>query len=61
MYYLKKCVSFGDLQIEAFEGRIEIKIKSNGNYSIYYKEKKIAELHELPIKLKDGFVDRYAL
>ena len=58
---LKKCISFGDLQIEAFEGRIEIKIKSNGNYSIYHKGKKIAELHELPMKLKDGFVDRYVL
>lgn len=58
---LKKCVSFGDLQIEAFEGRIEIKIKSNDNYSIYHKGKKIAELHELPMKLKDGFVDRYVL
>ena len=58
---LKKSVSFGDLQIEAFEGRIEIKIKSNGNYSIYYKGKKIAELHELPMKLKDGFVDRYVI
>lgn len=58
---LKKCVSFGDLQIEAFEGKIEIKIKANGNYSIYHKGKKIAELHELPMKLKDGFVDRYVL
>ena len=58
---LKKCISFGDLQIEAFEGKIKIKIKSNGNYSIYHKGKKIAELHELPIKLKDGFVDRYVL
>ncbi|MBE6732576.1 MAG: hypothetical protein E7561_01080 [Ruminococcaceae bacterium] len=58
---LKKCVSFGDLQIEAFDGRIEIKIKSNGNFSIYHKGKKIAELHELPMKLKDGFVDRYVL
>lgn len=58
---LKKSVSFGDLQFETFEGSAEVKIKSEDNYSIYYKRKKIAELHELPMKLKDGFVDRYVL
>lgn len=58
---LKKCVSFGDLQFETLEGRAEVKIKSEDNYSIYYKRKKIAELHELPMKLKDGFADRYVL
>ena len=58
---LKKCVSFGDLQFETLEGRADVKIKSEGNYSIYCKGKKIAELHELPMKLKDGFVDRYVL
>lgn len=58
---LKKCVSFGDLQFETLEGSAEVKIKSEDNYSIYYKRKKIAELHELPMKLKDGFVDRYVL
>lgn len=58
---LKKCVSFGDLQFETLEGRAEVKIKSEDNYFIYYKGKKIAELHELPMKLKDGFVDRYVL
>jgi len=58
---LKKCVSFGDLQFETLEGSVEVKIKSEDNYSIYYKRKKIAELHELPVKLKDGFVDRYML
>jgi uncharacterized protein (UPF0254 family) len=58
---LKKCVSFGDLQFETLEGSAEVKIKSENNYSIYYKRKKIAELHELPVKLKDGFVDKYVL
>ena len=58
---LKKCVSFGDLQFETLEGGTEVKIKSVDNYSIYYKRKKIAELHKLPMKFKDGFVDRYVL
>lgn len=58
---LKKCISFGDLQIETLGGSAEIKIKSKDNYSILYNRKKIAELHELPMKLKDGFVDKYVL
>lgn len=58
---LKRCISFGELQFETFEGRAEIRVKSEDNYSVYYKRKKIAELHALPMKLKDGFVDRYVL
>lgn len=58
---LKKYISFGDLYIEASDGDIKIKIVSDDNYSIYYHGEKIAELYEMPIKLKDDFVDRYVL
>ena len=58
---LKRCISFGDLEFETLDGDAEIKIKSNGNYFISYKGRKIADLQELPLKLKDGFVDSYVL
>lgn len=58
---LKRYISFGELQFDTLDGKTEVKVKSEGNYSIYYKGKKIAELHELPIKAIDSFVDRYVL
>ena len=58
---LKKCVFFGDLQIETSASFLKVRIESDNEYSIHYKGQKIAKLHEIPAKLKDGFVDRYVL
>lgn len=58
---LKRCISFGNLQLETLDGKAKITIKSEGHYAIYYGRRKIADVHEIPIKLKNGFVDRYVI
>lgn len=58
---LKKYVSFGELKFETLSGSARVEAKDEWEYSIYYKRKKIAELHEIPIKLKDEHVDKYVL
>lgn len=58
---LKKYKSFGVLQLEALEGSVEIKCINENNYKISYNGKVVANLHEVPLNFKDGYVDKFVM
>lgn len=60
---LKKYESFGDTYFETLEGKISIKNqKSDENkFIIKIGNKIIGTIYSIPLKLKDGLVDRYLI
>lgn len=58
---LKKYVSFGDLAFEALEGDVEITHNEGKTFKIKYRNKLIATLLDVPLNLKDGYVDKFVM
>lgn len=58
---LKRYISFGELQFDAYDGDAAIRVKAEDHYVIKYRGKEIAQVYELPTKMKDGFSDRYVI
>lgn len=58
---LKKYVCFGDLSFEATEGNVTIGHQEGKRFKITYNGKLIATLHDVPLNLKDGYVDKFVM
>lgn len=58
---LKKYVSFGDLEFETLEGDVKITHDEGKTFKIKYKNKLIATLLNVPLNLKDGYVDKFVM
>lgn len=58
---LKKYESFGNLEFDVLEGSVKIAHKEGKNFKIHYKDKLIATLHDCPLNLKDGYVDKFVM
>ena len=59
---LKKYVSFDGLEFEVLDGAVKIKYDDDGKeFTLNYKGKKIAQLHTVPIRLKDGYTDKFVM
>lgn len=58
---LKKYVSFGDLAFETLEGEVEIIHNKGKTFKIKYRNKLIATLLDVPLNLKDGYVDKFVM
>lgn len=58
---LKKYVSFDGLEIEVLDGAVKIKHDDGKEFTLYYRGKRIAQLHTVPIRLKDGYTDKFVM
>lgn len=50
-------INFDDI----YEGNVTINCKEGNSIKIYYKERLIVTLHEVPLNLKDGYADKFVM
>lgn len=58
---LKKYVSFGDLEFDTLEGDVKITHNKGKTFKIKYHNKLLATLLDMPLNLKDGYVDKFVM
>lgn len=58
---LKKYTEFGSLHFQTLEGPVRINHMEGKEFKVYHKEREVAELREVPVNLKDGYVDKYVV